>query len=101
MSFKYSSKIKIVFLMFLVCFPAVYASAQDQSVKRCEAITQKGTHCKNRALRYSSFCQVHKTKSPSVQQCKAKTKNRKRCSREAKISGYCTQHYKINLNKKF
>lgn len=33
--------------------------------------------------------------SPNIQECKAKTKSGSRCSRAAKTSGYCTQHYKM------
>ena len=92
-------KALLLSIMLFVSFPTQYAIAQKQP-KRCEATTKKGTRCKNNAVNNTKYCQVHKAKSPSVQQCKAKTKNGTRCSREAKTSGYCTQHYRMHLEGK-
>lgn len=88
--------IKALFLsiMMFVSLPIQNITDQTQP-KRCEATTKKGSRCKNNAVNNTRYCQVHQAKSPSVQQCKAKTKNGSRCSREAKISGYCKQHYKM------
>lgn len=69
--------------------------SSNVSNERCEAITQKGTRCKNKALKGSKYCQVHLAKDPRVQQCKARTRKGQRCSRPAKYSGYCKQHYDI------
>ena len=85
--------------MLFLSYPTQTVIAQSQP-KRCEAMTKKGTRCKNQALKNSKYCQVHKAKSPNVQQCKAKNKSGTRCSREAKKSGYCTQHYKMYLEGK-
>lgn len=82
-------------LMLLLSYPAQSVMAQGQPAKRCEAITKKGTRCKNKAVNKTKYCQVHQAKSPAVMQCKAKTKKGTRCSNAAKISGYCKQHYKI------
>ncbi len=89
----------VLCLMMLLTYPTNNLIAQGQP-KRCEAITKKKTRCKNNAVRNTKYCQVHQAKSPSVQQCKAKTKRGTRCSREAKISGYCKQHYKMFLEGK-
>ena len=63
---------------------------------QCEAITKKGTRCKNNALKDSKYCQVHQAKDPKVQQCKAITQKGERCSRAATNSGYCKQHYEMH-----
>lgn len=87
-------------MVFLLSFPTEYMLAQSQPSKRCEAITKKGTRCKNDAVNNTKYCQVHQAKLPSVSQCKAKTKSGTRCSREAKTSGYCKQHYKMHQEGK-
>ena len=81
-------------LMLLLSYPAQSVMAQGQPAKRCEAITKKGTRCKNKAVNKTKYCQVHQAKSPAVMQCKAKTK---KASLQKKIclQGYCKQHYKI------
>lgn len=93
--------IKALFLsiMLLMSFPVQNAIAQTQP-KRCEATTKKGTRCKNKAVNNTKYCQVHQSKSASVQQCKAKTKKGTRCSRGAKTGGYCAQHYKMYVEGK-
>ena len=100
--FNYSSVMNtlLLTLVLLVSAPTLSVSAQNQPTKRCEAITKKGTRCKNKAVNNTKYCQVHQAKSPSVKQCKATTKNGTRCSREAKTSGYCKQHYKKHLEGK-
>ena len=85
----------ILSLVFLLSFPAQYAIAQSQTSKRCEATTQQGTRCKNKAVNNTKYCQVHQSKSQVARKCKAKTKNGTRCSRQAKTAGYCAQHYKM------
>ena len=92
-------KALLLSVMLFVSIPTQNVIAQPQP-KRCEATTKKGTRCKNNAVNNTKYCQVHQAKSPSVQQCKAKTKSGTRCSREAKTSGYCTQHYKMYLEGK-
>ena len=62
---------------------------------RCEAITKKGTRCKNKPRPNSKYCYVHQTKDSKVKKCKATTKAGTQCSRAAKIDGYCTQHYNM------
>lgn len=95
-------RVFIFSLMLLLSFPTLCVSAQNQPAKRCEATTKKGTRCKNTAVNNTKYCQVHQAKSPNVQQCKAKTKTKSgsRCSREAKTSGYCKQHYQMHLEGK-
>ena len=88
-------KVIILSMLLLLSFPTKDMLAQSQPSKRCVAITKKGTRCKNKAVNNTKYCQVHQAKSPFVSQCKAKTKNGTRCSREAKISGYCKQHYRM------
>lgn len=88
-----------VMLLFL-SVPSQNVIAQSQQPKRCEAITRKGTRCKNEAVYNSKYCRVHQANSPFVQRCKAKNKNGSRCSRAAKSSGYCKQHYKMHLQGK-
>ena len=73
---------------------------QKQSKVRCEAITKKGTRCRNIALKRSKYCHVHQANDPKVKQCKANTKSDTRCSRAAKTSGYCQQHYKMYIEGK-
>ena len=77
----------------------LYAKSST-TAKRCEATTKKGTRYKNTTVNNTKYCQVHQAKSPTVQQCKAKTKSGSRCSREAKTSGYCKQHYQMHLEGK-
>lgn len=87
--------------MLLLCMvPIEQAWGEKQSQVRCEAITKKGTRCKNMALERSKYCRVHQANDPKVKQCKAKTKSGMRCSRAAKTSGYCQQHYKMYLEGK-
>lgn len=91
----------IVAAMLLLCAaPMEDAWGQGRSQVRCEALTKKGTRCKNKALERSKYCQVHQAKDSNVAQCKAKTKSGTRCSRAAKISGYCQQHYRMYLERK-
>lgn len=92
-------KAALLSILLLLSVPAQIVSAQTRP-KQCEAITKKGTRCKNNALMNSKYCQVHQAKSPNVQQCKAKTQSGTRCSRAAKTEGYCTQHYKMHLEGK-
>lgn len=93
-------KVLLLSLMLLVSAPTLYASPQNQSTKRCEATTQKGTRCKNKAVNNTKYCQVHQAKSQPVKKCKATTKDGTRCSRDAKTSGYCKQHYKMHKEGK-
>ena len=86
-------------ILLLLSVPTQYVIAQSQP-KRCEAITKKGTQCKNKAINNTKYCQVHQAKSPNVQQCKARTQSGTRCSRAAKTNGYCTQHYKMHIEGK-
>ena len=90
----------LISLVLLLSFPAQNVSAQGHPKKQCAATTPKGTRCKNNALKNSKFCQVHQAKDPKIQQCKAKTKSGKRCSRAAKTAEYCQQHYKMYLEGK-
>ena len=85
--------------MLFLCAPTQSIIAQTRP-KQCEAITKKGTRCKNKAIKNTKYCQVHQAKSPNVLQCKAKTQSGTRCSRAAKTEGYCTQHYKMHLDGK-
>ena len=55
-------------LMLLLSYPAQSVMAQGQPAKRCEAITKKGTRCKNKAVNKTKYCQVHQAKSPAVMQ---------------------------------
>lgn len=83
-------------LVALLCLGPYETYAQTTpSAKRCEAITKKGTRCKNKAVANSRFCRVHQAQNPNVQKCKAITKSGTRCSRAATKAGYCTQHYKM------
>ena len=79
--------------------PSTQIFAKPQP-KRCEAITQKGTRCKNQAIENGKYCPMHKSKATSAKKCKAKTKDGKKCSRAAKKQGYCSQHYQMYLKKK-
>ena len=83
----------LISAILLVGAPAQGQPAQSENTHRCEAITKKGTRCKNTALKNSRYCNVHQAKTPGVPQCKAITKAGSRCSRPAKYSGYCKQHY--------
>lgn len=82
-------KILLVVAFLLANVGTLEMKAQPQQQERCAATTKQGTRCKNKAVNNTKYCQVHKAKFPSVQQCKAKTKSGTRGSREAKISGYC------------
>ena len=100
-NYKKTTMIKAVILSFMLLL-----SNSNQNViaqidsKRCQAITKKGTRCKNQTVSNTKYCKVHQAKSPSVKRCKAKTKSGLQCSREAKTSGYCKQHYKIFIEGK-
>ena len=87
-------------MLLFMSYPSQDMMAQSQQPKRCEAITKKGTRCKNQTVNNTRYCRVHQAKSSSVQQCKAKTKNGSRCSRAAKSSGYCKQHYQMHIQGK-
>ncbi len=79
----------IVAAMLLLCAaPMEDAWGQGRSQVRCEALTKKGTRCKNRALEQCKYCQVHQAKDSNVAQCKAKTKSGTRCSKVAKTMGF-------------
>ena len=92
-------KATLLSILLLLSVPTQNVSAQTRP-KQCEAITKKGTRCKNKAIKNTKYCQVHQAKSPNVLQCKAKTQSGTRCSRAAKTEGYCTQHYKMHLEGK-
>ena len=65
----------ILAAMSLLCMaPTVDVWGSGKSQVRCEAITKKGTRCKNKALERSKYCRVHQAKDPNVAQCKAKIK---------------------------
>ncbi len=85
---------KVFVLVLLLGLPTQGVVAQIQP-KRCEAITRKGTRCKNHAINKTKYCRVHQAYDPSVPQCKAITKMGTRCSRAAKTAGYCYQHYEM------
>lgn len=84
--------------------------AQTQKEKvQCAAKTKKGTRCKNKSVKNTKYCQVHQGKlatknaffsSSDIKLCKAKTRAGSQCSRVAKTSGYCTQHYKMHQEGK-
>ena len=86
----------ILAVMMLLCLaPIEQTWGQKQSQVRCEAMTRRGTRCKNMALERGKYCRVHQANEPKVKQCKAKTKQGTRCKRAAKASGFCQQHYKM------
>ena len=93
-------KLILAALLLLCAAPTVEVWGQSWSQVRCEAITQKGTRCKNKALERNKYCRVHQAKDANVAQCKAKTKSGMRCSKAAKTMGFCTQHYKMKLEGK-
>ena len=63
-------------------------------------MTKNYTRCKNMAVNGTKYCQVHQTKSPTIQQYKARIKSGARCSRAAKVSGYYLQHYRMHTKGK-
>ena len=93
-------KLILAAMLPLCMAPIEQTWGQKQSQVRCEAMTKKGTRCKNMALERSKYCRVHQANDPKVEQCKAKTKQGARCKRTAKASGYCQQHYKMKLQGK-
>ena len=93
-------KLILIAILLLCMVPIEQAWGQSRSQVRCEALTKKGTRCKNKSLERSKYCRVHQAKDANVAQCKAKTKSGTRCSKAAKTMGFCTQHYKMKLEGK-
>lgn len=65
------------------------------SSKQCEAITQKGTRCKNYCGEYDRKCLIHRPK------CCSLTKKGKRCKKYSCYGQmYCSSHLEIFLSKR-